>query len=364
MGEDGPVDLSTTDYTDLGLWRPVAASTAVPSGLNFTNSDSMGIGAAIVLNDVWSDVEAAIRNDATAHRWQHHGRGDRVGDDRRGHRRQRLLRPAAPASPARASRSRPAASSPRTACRARARAIVDETPLDDHGRRRHRRSVERLADRGDEPRRDAVGQPVGRDPDRVQHGRLGPHEPALRCRRRAARRPADLEAFGGNLHPAEALASVTSSPITSAGGVSVTATNTAQILAAALERRDLGAGGDHGRRRDERRRDPRLEHGQQPGPRDRRGRRDRHDAVSDCGDVTVAASDEARIDSHDDDVLRGRARRTTPAPASSTSGRTSRSPSTSSRSTPARATSSSATRSAPTTGRSTSTWARRSRSTS
>ncbi len=52
MGEDGNQDLGTQDYTDLGFWRPVAASTAVPSGLNFTNSDSMGIGAAIVLNDV------------------------------------------------------------------------------------------------------------------------------------------------------------------------------------------------------------------------------------------------------------------------------------------------------------------------
>ena len=38
MGEDGPVDLTATDYTDLGLWRPVAASTAVPQGFNVTNS--------------------------------------------------------------------------------------------------------------------------------------------------------------------------------------------------------------------------------------------------------------------------------------------------------------------------------------
>ena len=42
--------------------------------------------------------------------------------------------------------------------------------------------------------------------------------------------PLISSAFGGALHPAESLASVTNSPITSAGGVSVTATNTAQIV--------------------------------------------------------------------------------------------------------------------------------------
>ena len=62
--DDGPVDLADPATTTpiSAVWSPVPASTAVPSGCNVTNSDSMGIGAAIVLNDVSSAVEAAISN--------------------------------------------------------------------------------------------------------------------------------------------------------------------------------------------------------------------------------------------------------------------------------------------------------------
>ena len=126
-------------------------------GSNVTNSDSMGIGAAIVAQRRLERRRGRAAERRTDHRGQRHGRGDRVGDDRRDHRRHRLLRPAAPASPATASRSRPAASSPRTACRARARAIVDETPIETTAGDVTVAAHERLADRGDEPRRDAVG---------------------------------------------------------------------------------------------------------------------------------------------------------------------------------------------------------------
>ncbi|HEY3484643.1 MAG TPA: hypothetical protein VGK49_04625, partial [Ilumatobacteraceae bacterium] len=62
MGDDvaGPVDLTTQVYTDLRFWKPLSETTLVPQGVNFTNSDSVGIGAAIVLNDVNSSVSASI----------------------------------------------------------------------------------------------------------------------------------------------------------------------------------------------------------------------------------------------------------------------------------------------------------------
>ena len=60
MGLDGSRDLSAEDYTDLRFWKPEPLSQLVPQQVNFTNSDSMGIGAAIVLNDVNGSVEASL----------------------------------------------------------------------------------------------------------------------------------------------------------------------------------------------------------------------------------------------------------------------------------------------------------------
>ena len=60
MGEDGDVDLATADYTDLGVWKLDLAAHIVPQGINFTESNSMGIGTAVVLNDVSSVVSASI----------------------------------------------------------------------------------------------------------------------------------------------------------------------------------------------------------------------------------------------------------------------------------------------------------------
>ena len=60
MGEDGVQDLSTQDYTDARYWKLAPDSHLLPQGANFTQSDSMGIGGAIVVNDVSSEVTATI----------------------------------------------------------------------------------------------------------------------------------------------------------------------------------------------------------------------------------------------------------------------------------------------------------------
>ena len=83
-------------------------TTLVPQGINFTNSDSMGIGAAIVLNDVSSVVEASSTDVGRD--------GGAASRSRRSRRRRSSRAPTSPArppaarrSPARASHSRPAA---------------------------------------------------------------------------------------------------------------------------------------------------------------------------------------------------------------------------------------------------------------
>ena len=359
MGEDGPVDLTTTDYSDLGLWRPVAASTAVPVGLNVTNSDSMGIGAAIVLNDVWSDVEAALRNvtnlsaaSVTVEALE-----------------SATIIAAADVSGYSAGGSSLTGNGQSLAAggiiatnrvQSGARAIVDQTPIETT-------AGDVIVNASNDSLIDATNLVAMQSGSQsvaillaLQHRRLGPLEPALRGGRRAPRRSArsPKRSAATSTRPRRSRPSRLEPDHLRRRRLSDRDEHGADRVAP-LERRDLGAGGDHGRRRHERRRDPRLEHGQQPRPGDRRGRRDRRRRRRDGRRVRRgAASTRTRRctpRSH---------RPTTPAPASSTSGRTSRSPSTSSRSTPARATSSSATRCARTTGRSTSTWARPSRSTS
>ena len=68
MGPDGTVvDLGTgapsgesTNYTDVGWWKPVPEATPLPTNWNVTNSDSMGLGGAVVLNDLRNTVTASI----------------------------------------------------------------------------------------------------------------------------------------------------------------------------------------------------------------------------------------------------------------------------------------------------------------
>ena len=65
--DDSPVDFLATDFLDLGWWKPVRPSTVFPSGFNLTDSHAVAIAAAIVLNDLRSDVTAALTYaDATA----------------------------------------------------------------------------------------------------------------------------------------------------------------------------------------------------------------------------------------------------------------------------------------------------------
>ena len=82
MGEDGPQDLATQDYTDLGFWKPVGETSLVPQGLNFTQSASAGVGGAIVLNDVNSSVAASVTN-AHSHRCERRRRRLGGRDDHR-----------------------------------------------------------------------------------------------------------------------------------------------------------------------------------------------------------------------------------------------------------------------------------------
>src|SRR5690606_3482929 len=51
-----PAAANFIDYTNLDYWKEVLVSRIIPSGYNVSSSDSTGVGALIVLNDVRSDV--------------------------------------------------------------------------------------------------------------------------------------------------------------------------------------------------------------------------------------------------------------------------------------------------------------------
>jgi len=59
------LDLNAQDYTDLGYWKEVLGTSLIPTGYNISDSDAMGLGGLVVLNDVRSNVAAFLRN-ATA----------------------------------------------------------------------------------------------------------------------------------------------------------------------------------------------------------------------------------------------------------------------------------------------------------
>ncbi|KAF0119390.1 MAG: Flagellar hook-length control protein FliK [Rhodospirillaceae bacterium] len=61
MGEDGTVDLGTTDYSDAGYWKRFNPP-SLPEGLNVSDSNSMAIGGLVVRNDVRGEVESFIQN--------------------------------------------------------------------------------------------------------------------------------------------------------------------------------------------------------------------------------------------------------------------------------------------------------------
>jgi len=64
MGVGGPVALGSQDYSDFALWKELDQTNIIPSGLNVTGSDSVGIGGLVVRNDVRSEVDSYI-TDAT-----------------------------------------------------------------------------------------------------------------------------------------------------------------------------------------------------------------------------------------------------------------------------------------------------------
>lgn len=63
MGEDGPVDLASQDYSDIGFWYAETPTDVVPQ-INLTSSDAIAIGGLVVRNDVRSQVEGFVRNAA------------------------------------------------------------------------------------------------------------------------------------------------------------------------------------------------------------------------------------------------------------------------------------------------------------
>ena len=62
MGETASLDLAAQDYTDLGYWKPVSDTELFPQGFNITQSPSTAVGGLVVLNDVRSYARAYVEN--------------------------------------------------------------------------------------------------------------------------------------------------------------------------------------------------------------------------------------------------------------------------------------------------------------
>jgi Lipase len=60
MGTTQTLDLAGADYTDLGLWKPVPGTNLVPQGFNISESDAMGLGGLVVLNELRSRAQSWI----------------------------------------------------------------------------------------------------------------------------------------------------------------------------------------------------------------------------------------------------------------------------------------------------------------
>ena len=60
-------DLSTEDYSDTGYWKEVIETQLFPEGINVSESDSIGIGGLVVLNELRSSAVAYLdKGDVTA----------------------------------------------------------------------------------------------------------------------------------------------------------------------------------------------------------------------------------------------------------------------------------------------------------
>ena len=65
MGTAATIDLTQADYGDLGLGQKLPVSNLVPEGFNVAkgknqNSDALGLGGVIVVNEVRGRVEASV----------------------------------------------------------------------------------------------------------------------------------------------------------------------------------------------------------------------------------------------------------------------------------------------------------------
>ncbi|MEQ9409446.1 MAG: calcium-binding protein, partial [Fuerstiella sp.] len=66
LGVAGTLDLGTTDFSDLDLWKPVEGTDIIPQGNNLTGSDSVAVGGIVVRNDVSSSATARLQNTTLA----------------------------------------------------------------------------------------------------------------------------------------------------------------------------------------------------------------------------------------------------------------------------------------------------------
>ncbi|MBR9891184.1 LEPR-XLL domain-containing protein, partial [bacterium] len=61
LGTESIIDINSVNYEDKNLWKPTQTTQGIPSFGNVSESDSVGVGTLVVLNDLRSDVEAVIR---------------------------------------------------------------------------------------------------------------------------------------------------------------------------------------------------------------------------------------------------------------------------------------------------------------
>ncbi|MFO1001307.1 MAG: hypothetical protein U0936_13260, partial [Planctomycetaceae bacterium] len=62
LGTAGTKNLTTQNYADLDLWKPVDATEYIPQGINLTDSSSVSVGGIVVRNDIKSSATATLLN--------------------------------------------------------------------------------------------------------------------------------------------------------------------------------------------------------------------------------------------------------------------------------------------------------------
>ncbi|MCX7396820.1 MAG: hypothetical protein NT138_03985, partial [Planctomycetales bacterium] len=62
LGVAGTTNLTTQNYANLDLWKPVDATEYIPQGINLTDSSSVAVGGIVVRNDIKSSATATLLN--------------------------------------------------------------------------------------------------------------------------------------------------------------------------------------------------------------------------------------------------------------------------------------------------------------